>query len=110
MRAAALTGEQRGRPEAVKQAMLAHLCRCTGWQSVVESIVGFGLRPQTPVDPSASTARARLEGGRAQLVGRHVALGMGGFADDRAPTERSSPCAGPTVSGWSPRASLRLGR
>ena len=87
MRAAALTGEQRGRPEAVKQAMLAHLCRCTGWQTVVESVVGFGLRPRTLVDPSASSARARLEGRAAQVVGPHVALGMGGFADDRAPAD-----------------------
>jgi xanthine dehydrogenase small subunit len=87
MRAAALTNEQRERPEAVKQAMLAHLCRCTGWQTVVESVVGFGLRPQAPVDPSASAARARLEGRAQQVVGPHVALGMGGFADDRAPAD-----------------------
>src|SRR5580765_5767886 len=85
MRAAALSDAQRSRPEAVQQAMLAHLCRCTGWQTVVESVVGFGHRSRPPVDPSASSARARLEGGAAQLVGPRVALGMGGFADDRAP-------------------------
>jgi len=92
MRAAALSDEQRRRPEVVKQAMLAHLCRCTGWQTVVESVVGLGS-PQrvpfdaVPVDPWASAARARLEGGPAQAVGPPVALGMGGFADDRAPED-----------------------
>ena len=45
-------------------------------------------RPQRrPVDPSASAARARLEGGAAQVVGPQVALGRGGFADDRAPPD-----------------------
>jgi aerobic-type carbon monoxide dehydrogenase small subunit (CoxS/CutS family) len=88
MRAAALTDAQRRRPDAVKQAMLAHLCRCTGWQTVVESVTGVGLdvgglRPA--VDASASAARALLEGRVAQVVGPHVALGMGGFADDHAP-------------------------
>jgi hypothetical protein len=87
MRAAALPDNQRRRPEAVQHAMLAHLCRCTGWQTVVESVVGFGPRPRRSVDPTASSARARLEGGAAQLVGPRVALGMGGFADDRAPDD-----------------------
>ena len=88
MRVAALTEEQRRRPEAVKQAMLAHLCRCTGWQTVVESVTGVGVdRRQASVDPSASADRARIEGGAAQMVGPHVALGRGGFADDQAPPD-----------------------
>ncbi|HZI44975.1 MAG TPA: 2Fe-2S iron-sulfur cluster-binding protein [Ilumatobacter sp.] len=92
MRAAALTEDQRRRPEAVKQAMLAHLCRCTGWQTVVESVIGVGVdanvgRRQAPVDPSASAARARIEGGAAQVVGPQIALGSGGFADDQAPPD-----------------------
>ena len=32
MRAAALSPERRADPAAVGQALLAHLCRCTGWQ------------------------------------------------------------------------------
>lgn len=87
MRAAALTEEQRRRPEAVKQAMLAHLCRCTGWQTVVESVTAVGRPRRAAVDPSASVTRATLEGGAAQTLGPHVALGMGGFADDQAPRD-----------------------
>ncbi len=85
MRAAALTTEQRHRPEAVQQAMLAHLCRCTGWQTVVESVAAVGEPARPSVDTAAAGFRARLEGGTAQAVGPHVALGQGGFADDRAP-------------------------
>ena len=88
MRAAALTEDERRLPDAVKQAMLAHLCRCTGWQTVVESVTGVGVdRRRSDVDASASAARAELEGGAAQSVGPHVALGMGGFADDQAPAD-----------------------
>lgn len=87
MRAAALTDDQRRRPEAVRQAMLAHLCRCTGWQTVIESIVGVDGPRRAPVDAGASAARARLEGGAVQAVGAHVALGRGGFADDHPPPE-----------------------
>jgi aerobic-type carbon monoxide dehydrogenase small subunit (CoxS/CutS family) len=87
MRAAALSDEQRRRPDAVRQAMLAHLCRCTGWQTVVESVVGVGAPARAPDDATASAARARLEGGVVQSVGAHVALGQGGFADDHPPSD-----------------------
>lgn len=85
MRAAALSDDQRRRPDAVKQAMLAHLCRCTGWQTVVESVVAVGEPGRQAGDPAAGEARARLEGGTAQAIGPHVALGQGGFADDHPP-------------------------
>jgi hypothetical protein len=71
----------------VKQAMLAHLCRCTGWQTVIESVVGVGENRRARVDPDASAGRARLEGGAVQAVGAHVALGQGGFADDHPPAD-----------------------
>jgi xanthine dehydrogenase small subunit len=87
MRLAALNDEQRRRPDAVKQALLAHLCRCTGWQTVVESAAGVGGAGRASLDPDASAARARLEGGTAQAVGPHVALGQGGFADDHPPRD-----------------------
>jgi aerobic-type carbon monoxide dehydrogenase small subunit (CoxS/CutS family) len=87
MRAAALSDEQRRRPEAVKQAMLAHLCRCTGWQTVVESVTGVGAPRRGGIDPLTSAARARLEGAAVQAVGPRVALGAGGFADDLAPQD-----------------------
>jgi len=70
----------------VDQALLAHLCRCTGWQTIVEA----ALAPAAP-DPArdlvAAARRAELEGGVAQRVGPSVALGLGGFADDTAPAD-----------------------
>ena len=83
MRAAAMPTPARSSPDAVRHAMLAHLCRCTGWQPVVESIVHVA----EPIRLARQSAerRAALEGGVAQTVGPHVALGRGGFADDTAP-------------------------
>ena len=95
MRAAALTADQRRRPEAVQQAMLAHLCRCTGWQTVVESVAAVGEPARTSAGTAAAEARARLEGGTAQAVGPHVALGRGGFADDLAPHDALVALRGP---------------
>ncbi len=89
-------------PDAVRTALLAHLCRCTGWQTIVEAA---GLRAAASVgDPAAggkdgdeepapaadrdtllTSWRATLEGGSPQLIGAPEVLGAGGFADDRAP-------------------------
>lgn len=87
MRAAAMSEEKRSSPDAVRQAMLAHLCRCTGWQPIVESVVR--VHEPLPVGRAVPAAerRAALEGGVAQTVGRNVALGGGGFADDTAPAD-----------------------
>lgn len=87
MRAAALPEPKRSSPEAVRQAMLAHLCRCTGWQPIVDSVVH--VHEPVTVDRTWSDAarRAELEGGVAQTVGPEVALGRGGFADDTAPAD-----------------------
>jgi aerobic-type carbon monoxide dehydrogenase small subunit (CoxS/CutS family) len=87
MRCAALAPERRD-ADGVRQAMLAHLCRCTGWQPVIESVAAVAepARSDRP-DPTASERRATLEGGVAQSVGAHVALGAGGFADDTAPDD-----------------------
>ncbi len=90
MRCAALAPDRLD-ADGVRQAMLAHLCRCTGWQPVVESVaaVAVGTAPDRSdrPDPAASERRAALEGGVAQSVGSHVALGAGGFADDTAPAD-----------------------
>jgi aerobic-type carbon monoxide dehydrogenase small subunit (CoxS/CutS family) len=83
MRAAAMPEPKRSSPDAVRQAMLAHLCRCTGWQPIVESIVH--VDEPISADRSGAERRAALEGGVAQTVGPDVALGRGGFADDTAP-------------------------
>ena len=80
--------------DQAKSALVAHLCRCTGWQTIVEAAVGptpavatpaLGHRP--PRDRDAAAQRARLEGGVPQTVGAAVALGRGGFADDTAPAD-----------------------
>jgi len=73
---------------AVEQALLAHLCRCTGWRTILDAwdlATGGGEIPSRPLD--GATARATLEGGVAQAVDPGVALGQGGFADDTAPRD-----------------------
>jgi aerobic-type carbon monoxide dehydrogenase small subunit (CoxS/CutS family) len=76
---------------AVESALLAHLCRCTGWQSIVEAgCIALGLAavpPAPPRDPLLASWRAQLEGPTFQSSGPDVVLGGGGFADDTAPTD-----------------------
>ncbi len=70
----------------VEQALLAHLCRCTGWQTIVEAAVTIGgTAPTSPRDLETATARATLEAGAPQLVSPAAALGAGGFSADTAP-------------------------
>ena len=80
----------------VDTALLAHLCRCTGWRTIKEAFAAATARPPVlgqaggAMAPPAVTRtggqqRAALEGGTAQQVGAHVARGAGGFADDTAP-------------------------
>ncbi len=88
-------------PEKVETALLAHLCRCTGWQTIVEAArtlqpAAFGgpddtnrvLSPsKTRQGGAGAERRAALEGGSAQRTGPDIAQGAGGFADDTAPTD-----------------------
>src|SRR4051812_45878157 len=73
----------------VERALQAHLCRCTGWQTIVEAwdlAAGGSERPdQTGRDLDAASRRATIEGRAPQRVSPDVALGRGGFADDTAP-------------------------
>lgn len=75
------------RPTDPKQALLAHLCRCTGWQTIVEAaeLVANGTIPRA--DRSGADARATLEGHTHQTVSPAIAFGKGGFADDTAPSD-----------------------
>ena len=95
-----------------ESALVAHLCRCTGWRTIVEAAAAAGEEraaatvsgppaapaPAAPAaapapagpgprDLEAAARRAALEGGVPQDVGPHVALGRGGFADDSAPPD-----------------------
>jgi aerobic-type carbon monoxide dehydrogenase small subunit (CoxS/CutS family) len=71
---------------AVEQALLAHLCRCTGWRTILDAwdAVQRDDGPSVRVLDGA-TARATLETGGPQVVAPAVALGHGGFSDDTAP-------------------------
>ncbi|MBM3660846.1 MAG: 2Fe-2S iron-sulfur cluster binding domain-containing protein, partial [Actinobacteria bacterium] len=92
VRAAALLAKgRRGRTD-VDRALAAHLCRCTGWQTIheaLEAVAGAGESPISRGSRSleAASERARLEGGVAQRVGHGVPVGEAGFADDTAPRD-----------------------
>ena len=86
LRAAALQDRGRGGVADVERSLGAHLCRCTGWRSVVDAVTGVAAEPgRRRLD--GATARATLEGGVSQRVGPDVPLGDGGFADDTAPPD-----------------------
>lgn len=79
---------------AVEQALLAHLCRCTGWRTILDAwdlataAAGAGDevgRGDGPAERPGAALRAEIEGGAVQQVTPDVALGRGGFADDTAP-------------------------
>jgi aerobic-type carbon monoxide dehydrogenase small subunit (CoxS/CutS family) len=97
---AAAGNRGRGRPESpaevrreVEAGLRAHLCRCTGWQSIVDAALealGHGRGDSRGVetalrDPLLASWRAQLEGPAFQSSGPEVVLGAGGFADDTAP-------------------------
>ncbi len=68
---------------AVRQALLAHLCRCTGWNPIVEAACEqVQVRER---DLAAASRRATIEGRTPQTVSPTAALGTGGFATDTAP-------------------------
>ena len=80
--------------ESVRQALLAHLCRCTGWQTIIEAwedreVTRHHARgmpePDSGRDLEAAAERARLEGHAVQRIAPEVGLGHGGFAADTAP-------------------------
>jgi aerobic-type carbon monoxide dehydrogenase small subunit (CoxS/CutS family) len=89
MRLAAIPEAQRT-DASVRQALLAHLCRCTGWNTIVEAALmpsGPAHRDGASRHPDAAARRAALEGGSQQQVAPSVSLGHGGFASDTAPSD-----------------------
>ncbi len=89
MRAASLLSKGRTRRADLDRGLAAHLCRCTGWQTVYEAVEGVvaDRRPTGRRDVGAAARRAALEGGVPQRVGADVPLGGGGFADDVGPRD-----------------------
>jgi len=90
VRAAGILAKGRSTRVDLDRALAAHLCRCTGWQTVYEAIdtaAGAAPLPLLRRDVAAAPRRAALEGGVPQSVGFEVPLGSGGFADDTAPAD-----------------------
>ena len=87
--------------DQVEQSLLAHLCRCTGWRTILDAWDAYGS-DVAPRDLDAAAARATLEGGVPQRLEPDVALGRGGFADDTAP-------AGSLVAVLDPDGAWTLG-
>ena len=113
MRLAAL--EQRGplTGEAASSALLAHLCRCTGWRTILEAaeVARSSPPPASPPgrDLDAAARRATIEGHTPQRVGSRVALGGGGFADDGAPPDALVAVPDP-AGGWAVAETLTEAR
>jgi len=82
---------------AVGRALAAHLCRCTGWRTILDAAraaraagaatSGAAQAGSEQRNWAAAAERAALEGANAQCVGPDVVLGRGGFADDTAPAD-----------------------
>jgi xanthine dehydrogenase small subunit len=75
-------------PDQVHTALLAHLCRCTGWRTIVDTVAGPSPSRPAPAadrDLAAAARRAAIEGGVAQAVGPDAVLGRARFAADTAP-------------------------
>ena len=94
VRASALIARERTARADIDRALAAHLCRCTGWQPIVEAISVAARAIESGDAPAAAgrdlhvaARRAELEGGVAQRVDRDVPIGAAGFADDTAPRD-----------------------
>lgn len=94
-----LAGLEAKKPDATKtdvdKALAAHLCRCTGWQTIHEAWEIRNDPPAPAADRDAGNERARLEGGVPQRISPQTALGHGGFADDTAPDDALVAVLGP---------------
>lgn len=82
----------KGTPDraALDRALAAHLCRCTGWQTIDEAVAVATRSATVPVAPrdlAAATLRSTIEGHASQRVDAGIPLGRGGFADDIAPRD-----------------------
>ena len=107
VRLAALATKGKTAPADLDRALAAHLCRCTGWQTIYEAaalalardFLSADGQNHHPLDKKSrefedAGRRAELEGGVPQTVGPATPLGDGGFADDTAPRDAwvAVPC------------------
>ena len=104
-------GADHGDRGVAARALAAHLCRCTGWQPILDAWQAFPSLEAEPaaVDPdnrAGADLRASIEGRSPQSTGPHVALGAGGFADDTAPpgalvaVRAGEDCESADENGW----------
>ena len=93
--------------ETVDRALSAHLCRCTGWQTIREAAAEVAVNfPGRDLD--AASQQATIETGTPQNIGPQVILGQGGFADDITPPH--SLVAVRSGTGWVTATSLHQAR
>lgn len=107
MRLASLTAAERSDDARVRRALQAHLCRCTGWQTIVEAASRESVEPVG--SSSLADRRATIEGRVPQRLGVATALGQAGFADDTSPPD--TPVALRSSTGeWVIGSTLREAR
>lgn len=110
VRLAALSATRTADEAATRLALAAHLCRCTGFQPIVEAaLLAASAAPIASRDPAAATARATLESATRQVASKDVALGRAGFADDTAPAA-ARVALGAGSSGYAIGADERTAR
>lgn len=113
-------GTDHGDRAAAARALAAHLCRCTGWQPILDAWCAYpdagpgaaagdeadhpavspGAAPSDTASRSQADRRAAIEGQSPQTTGPHVAAGRGGFADDTAPDGALVAVPAADGSGW----------
>jgi xanthine dehydrogenase small subunit len=78
-----------GGTTSLDNALAAHLCRCTGWQTIREAVELAATPSHEDLgegrDLTRATLRATVEGRSPQKVGPEIVLGRGGFAIDTVP-------------------------
>ena len=83
----------------VDKALAAHLCRCTGWQTIREAAAHAAAPPSadaTERDTDAAARRASIETGGPQRSVAASILGEFDFGADGAPPGTLTAVAGPT--------------
>lgn len=95
----------------VDKALAAHLCRCTGWQTIREAAARAAAPPAEPAerDSCAAARRASLETGGPQHSVTASVLGAFAFGADGAPAGTLTAVAGAT-GDWHTAESLAEAR